>query len=39
MQSLVSRVASKLAFFPPTPPSYAVKHHADGEDYIAPLAP
>lgn len=41
MQSLVSRIASKLAFFPPTPPSYSVKMHDDGtgEEYIQPSMP
>ncbi|GBF97745.1 hypothetical protein Rsub_10909 [Raphidocelis subcapitata] len=36
---LVDSVASKLAFYPPTPPSYAVRPHADGSGqlYIAPL--
>lgn len=36
-QALVSKIASKLAFFPPSPPSYLVKRHNDnGEEYIAP---
>lgn len=41
MQSLVSKIASKLAFFPPSPPSYAVQTHNDGtgELYIQPRMP
>jgi hypothetical protein len=34
-------VARRLAFFPPQPPTYVVKHHADGqrEAYIQPTIP
>jgi len=36
---LVDGIASKLAFFPPTPPSYTVEEHQDGtgELYIQPV--
>jgi hypothetical protein len=36
---VVDNIASKLAFFPPTPPSYVVEEHKDGtgELYIQPV--
>ncbi|KAG2436711.1 hypothetical protein HXX76_006236 [Chlamydomonas incerta] len=38
---LVENISSRLAFFPPTPPTYAVREHQDGtgEQYIQPLSP
>ncbi|KAG2441395.1 hypothetical protein HYH02_009984 [Chlamydomonas schloesseri] len=38
---LVENISSKLAFFPPTPATYAVREHQDGtgEQYIQPLSP
>jgi hypothetical protein len=37
---LVQNISSRLAFFPPTPSTYAVREHEDGtgELYIQPLA-
>ncbi|KAG2497625.1 hypothetical protein HYH03_004365 [Edaphochlamys debaryana] len=38
---LVENISSRLAFFPPQPPTYAVREHPDGsgEKYLHPLAP
>jgi hypothetical protein len=36
---MVDGIASRLAFFPPTPPSYTVEEHKDstGQLYIQPV--
>ncbi|PNW86031.1 hypothetical protein CHLRE_03g207041v5 [Chlamydomonas reinhardtii] len=38
---LVENISSRLAFFPPTPATYAVREHQDGtgEQFIQPLSP
>ena len=38
MVTLVDKIGSKLAFFPPDPPSYKVEQHGDGarEEYVQP---
>jgi hypothetical protein len=38
MNRLVDRVGSRLAFFPPEPPSYQIGQHGDGarEEYVQP---
>ncbi|KXZ53545.1 hypothetical protein GPECTOR_7g995 [Gonium pectorale] len=38
---LVENISSRLAFFPPSPPTYAVCEHPDGtgDKYLQPLAP
>lgn len=38
---VIDSISSKLAFFPPSPPSYEVKEHADdtGDLYIKPNVP
>ena len=36
----VDHIASKMAFFPPTPATYTVKRHSDNGDlYISPTLP
>lgn len=39
LQKIVHHVANKMAFFPPQPPTYAVREHSDapGELYLQPL--
>lgn len=39
MQKLVDRVSSRLAFFPPQPPSYRISQHGDGqrEEFVEPV--